>query len=602
MKRNLSALDIAALSVIIFQTILLILNISQLPADQKDWSYHLVIARMFVDHKIFLWDYYEFAPIGRPHLYPPFLHLLFAATNILGMDWVSIQKFYGILIYPVSLLSTFFVSRDLFGKKVGLLSVVILSASYNYWWWQISIAPTSLIFALFPLAMWAVYRKKTLLSIALLSMFLWTHLSAFLVVLAIGIFGILKRDYLKYTLKIIIISLLTFTPWAIHVLLNRDWIHGNWSSFANMPTFGVITILFVVLGVYFLAKRRDTKDILLIATVPSTLLIGVWYGFRFFMNAPVILAIIMAVGAYETSKRINKNAFYIFLIAFLVISYTGEPTLRLRSMGPPMGGGPAPQMQYGPNPRGEVGPIQGISPIVMQSTPLKENLNALMGIQIRTLKISPYVSEDAYKLYNFIKNNTDKDEIIHVQGGPIATCISLFTDRRTDNGMWKEVTNEDMSKSPPTGANYGVIEMDGRQNINFPKEIIIEKFGQFIVYDATKMQQIKLPQEQPKIPPVLNEISGKIRMASISLTTERESTRTILLEVSERLNQLSKGAPDEKGRKILERSSIILRNKAQKISYAEGQDMVRVKEELMTMAELYGRGDIGGALIILERI
>ena len=436
MKKDLSFLDIAALSVILFQTILLILNIANLPADQKDWSYHLMIARMFVEHKTFLWDYYEFAPIGRPHLYPPFLHLLFAATNILGMGWVTIQKFYGILIYPVSLLSTFFVSRNLFGKKVGLLSVVILSASYNYWWWQISIAPTSLIFALFPLAMWAVYRKKTLLSIALLSIFLWTHFSSFLVVLAIGLFGVMKRDYLKYTLKIIIISLITFSPWAVHVLLNRDWIHGNWSSFTNMPTIGVVTLLFTLLGIYFLAKRRDTKDILIIATIPSTLLIGVLYGFRFFMHAPVILAIIMAVGAYETSKRIDKNAFYIFLIAFLVISYTGEPTLKLRSPGAPMAGIPGPQLKYGPNPRGEAGPIQGVAPIVIQSTPLKENLNALMGIQLRTLKISPYVSEDAYRLYNFIKNNTDRDEIIHVQGGPIATCISLFTDRRTDNGMW----------------------------------------------------------------------------------------------------------------------------------------------------------------------
>ena len=55
-----------------------------------------------------------------------------------------------------------------------------------------------------------------------------------------------------------------------------------------------------------------------------------------------------------------------------------------------------------------------------------------MGIQSRNLKISPYVSEDAYRLYNFIINNTDRDEIIHAQGGPIATCISLFTDRRTE--------------------------------------------------------------------------------------------------------------------------------------------------------------------------
>ena len=117
MKKGLSALVIAALSVILFHTVLLILNIENLPADQKDWSYHLMIARMFVEHKTFLWDYYEFAPIGRPHLYPPFLHLLFAATNILGMGWVTIQKFYGILIYPVSLLSTFFVSRIFLERK-----------------------------------------------------------------------------------------------------------------------------------------------------------------------------------------------------------------------------------------------------------------------------------------------------------------------------------------------------------------------------------------------------------------------------------------------------------------------------------------------------
>jgi hypothetical protein len=104
------------------------------------------------------------------------------------------------------------------------------------------------------------------------------------------------------------------------------------------------------------------------------------------------------------------------------------------------------------------------------------------------------------------------------------------------------------------------------------------------------------------LPQILTEVSSQIRKASISLDTDRELTKKLLLEVSDKLNQLSKGAPDEKGKKILERSSMILRNKSQKISYAEGQEMTRVKEELMTMAQLYERGDIGGALIILERI
>ncbi len=609
MKKDFSFLDGIAISVIAIQIILLIFNINNLPSDQKDWSYHLMIARMFVEHKSFFWDYYEFAPLGRPNLYPPFLHFLFACSNIIGMGWIFIQQFYGILTYLVSLICVFFVSRDLFGKKVGALSVVILSASYNYWWWQISIAPTSIIFALFPLAMWAVYRKKTFLSIALLSVFLWTHFSGFLVVLAIGLFGILKRDYLKYNLKIILTSLILYIPWAIHVILNRDWIHGNWSSIINMPSFGLLTIIFSILGIFFLAKRRDVKDVLILATVPSIILIGLLYGFRFFMHAPVILAILMGIGAYETSKIINKNAFYVFLIAFLVVSYTGEPAFRLKALGGTPDGGqpgmnqPPPFPKNGPNPGGEMHPAQAFGLGNMQSTPLKENINALRNINFRTLKISPYVSQNAFNLYKFIKTNTSQDEIIHVQGGPIATCISLFTDRRTDNGMWREVTNEEMEKSPAANSRFGVIEMNNERQMNqIPESIIVEKFGQFIIYDATKSNQIKTAQQQPRLPPVLMELSNLFRKSAVSVDTDKELTKNTLLEASVKLNQFSKGVPEDRGRKIIETSSVILRNKAQKIANAPDQELPKIKENLIQIAQLYERGDIGGALIILERI
>jgi len=624
MKKDLSFLDLIALSVIAIQVILLILNIDNLPADQKDWSYHLMIARMFVDHQSLFWDYYEFAPIGRPNLYPPFLHILFAGSNILGMSWVFIQKFYGVLTYLASLVCVFFVSRDLFGKKVGLLSVVILSASYSYWWWQISIAPTSIIFALFPLVMWSFYKKKTILSIGLLSIFLWTHFSGLLAVLAILVFGILKRDYFKYSIKVIGVSLVIFAPWAIHVLLHRDWMHGNWSSIIDMPTFGALTIIFSILGLFFLIKRRDVKDLLILATIPSIVLIGLLYGFRFFMHAPVILAILMAIGAYETSKRINENVFYIFLIAFLVISYSGEPAIRLNSIAgqpnreqpiigePPQfpsyigdpGGAPFQQPPMNDrNPGGQMNPAGAFGLGNMQSTPLKENLNALRDIQKRTLTLSPYLSENAFKLYNFIIKNTTEDEIIHVQGGPIATCISLFTDRRTDNGMWMEVTNGDMRKSPSTNSKYGVIEMNAqRQTLQIPESIVIEKFGEFIVYDATKSDQIRIPQQQYRIPPALTELSTQFKKASNTLGSDNELTKDILLDASSKLNQLSKEATDDRGKKILERSSIILRNKAQRISNAEGDELQRIRQELLTIANLYQRGDIGGALVILERI
>ncbi|MCC7572699.1 MAG: hypothetical protein KO464_04850 [Candidatus Methanofastidiosum sp.] len=53
-------------------------------------------------------------------------------------------------------------------------------------------------------------------------------------------------------------------------------------------------------------------------------------------------------------------------------------------------------------------------------------------------------------------------------------------------------------------------------------------------------------------------------------------------------------SPDEKGKKILESSSIILRNKSQNIYYVEGQEMARVKEKLLALAQLYERGILEG--------
>ena len=260
MNKKISFYDILAISVLLIQGILLVLNYDNILSNQKDWPYHLMIARMFVDHSSVLWDFYEFAPIGRPNLYPPFLHSLFAASNILGMGWVTIQKFYGILMYAVSLLGIWFVSRDLFGKKVGALSVLILSLSTEYWYWQISIAPTSIIFGIFPLVIWAVYKEKTKFSIALLTICLWSHFSSFLIVIALLTFAVAKREYLKKTLKIVGISFLLYLPWALHVLMNIEWFN-SYSQMGGVQSMELIPILFGIPGVYFMLRRRNTQDV-----------------------------------------------------------------------------------------------------------------------------------------------------------------------------------------------------------------------------------------------------------------------------------------------------------------------------------------------------
>ncbi|RLG55612.1 MAG: hypothetical protein DRN99_02070, partial [Thermoproteota archaeon] len=68
--------DAAAAVLVASHLALLALGWSRLPLG-LDTPYHLLMGKMFSDYgKVCLWDYYEYAPVGRPNLYPPLLHVL----------------------------------------------------------------------------------------------------------------------------------------------------------------------------------------------------------------------------------------------------------------------------------------------------------------------------------------------------------------------------------------------------------------------------------------------------------------------------------------------------------------------------------------------
>lgn len=555
MNKKISLYDIFGLSILIIQGILLVLNYDNIVSNQKDWPYHLMIARMFVDRSSILWDFYEYAPIGRPNLYPPFLHSLFAVSNIMGMGWVTIQKFYGILMYLVSLFVVWFVSRDLFGKKVGALSILVLSLSTEYWYWQISIAPTSIIFGVFPLVIWAVYREKTKISIALLTICLWSHFSSFLIVIALLTFAAIKREYLKKTLKIICISLLLYSPWAIHVLMNIEWFN-SYSAMGGVNRMELIPLLFGIPGILFMLRRRDTKDILILSTIPSILLIGVLYGSRLSVHAPVMFALISAIGIFEIFRRINSKIVGVAIITLIAISFIGNPTFSIKD-GHQIGKTPL-NIQVMPvagaqhldenvssyyqnstrNNNGLLPPPREMNDqmipedaaqyftrnvtsyaqnkpdqstrglpqrnlLSIDETPLLNEINSLLGSNNSKLQQSGYLSEDAFALYEYISSNTSSDEIIHVDSTFLSCVISLFTDRRTDNGMWKEVSSGNQQKSLEN-IKIGISEISGNGG-NGPggmnrisEESIIAQFGQFVVYDVTKTNISN--SEIPRIP------------------------------------------------------------------------------------------------------
>ena len=86
--------DKLSMGLIICFTVIMAANWEGLPNAETDAPYHLLMGKMYSDYGRFvLWDYYEFAPVGRPQLYPPFLHtLIWGVHDLTKLDFWSIGK------------------------------------------------------------------------------------------------------------------------------------------------------------------------------------------------------------------------------------------------------------------------------------------------------------------------------------------------------------------------------------------------------------------------------------------------------------------------------------------------------------------------------
>ena len=89
-----------------------------------DPYYHLLIARQVVDAGGPLaYEWWELAPVGRPHLYPPLLHLLLALLLKIGLSPVAVIRLASVTLPVALLVSLYVVSRRLAGPSTALAAL-----------------------------------------------------------------------------------------------------------------------------------------------------------------------------------------------------------------------------------------------------------------------------------------------------------------------------------------------------------------------------------------------------------------------------------------------------------------------------------------------
>ena len=124
-----------------------------------DIYYHLSVMEGFSQAGGYtIHAFWEFAPVGRPHLYPPLLHILMLALFQTGLSEITIGRIFECALYPLLLLTIWRVSRHFFGRQAAFFIVLLFSSVYSLYLSAVVLPAFTLSTVL---ALWGVFLFPT---------------------------------------------------------------------------------------------------------------------------------------------------------------------------------------------------------------------------------------------------------------------------------------------------------------------------------------------------------------------------------------------------------------------------------------------------------
>lgn len=281
--KKFNRFDLASFGLLTFITLFSLARYSYLP-QFIDGYYHLSVANGFIQSGGWVgWDWWSFAPLGRPHLYAPFYHLILAFLHKIGIGGLTSIRIAETAITPLFFFTLWFVFRKLVNSKFSFINLFVLSSFFSFYSSVSAHVPASLslIFGFFS---WYFLKRKKSLSAALcLTFAFYSHFGLFWVffisLLCVFFFN---KEYRNTALKSLGIAFLLALPLLFHFL-------SHWGQF-NIQAFDSslrihFSLLILALGIYYLGLslfKKNLTNLLFLGYFLGSLLIFTRYPYRLF--------------------------------------------------------------------------------------------------------------------------------------------------------------------------------------------------------------------------------------------------------------------------------------------------------------------------------
>ena len=475
--KKLKTYDVLSIFIILIFLIVTVSRYDLYPVF-VDIYYHLSVTLSFDKAGgIVLWDFWEFAPEGRVHLYPPFLHCLMLLLSE-GSDYVAVGKFISFVMFPASQVTAWVFCREILSRKTAFYALLILSSSLMYFKLQAVTSAAALVLVIIPLLFYAFEKGKYIASVILLTVCLYTHVGFGPTALsAFAMYSILHREKARDAAKVIAASLILYIPWGIHVVAHMEYL-----SAASPPSPGSLIVIPWILGTigFFLCLQRRKEFLIPVSLFVCMFPMAFTYWGRFTGHSMLPLAILSGVTLAHLDEKLKGSQRTVFVIASLLVLSFVAPTVGVQSER-------RMQPQHAPQESTQQGSMQQRLPPRSQAR-LTLNLRSLL-LSLPQMPSDSYLTPDNLMMAEIIKRTSQENEIVFIPGGIMGCFVTAMTGRPQLLGMWQEVAAD--YEPDPKSASLFVMPKGRRM----PTQLVnVGETEEWAIFKAPQKKVVNIPE------------------------------------------------------------------------------------------------------------
>ena len=386
-----------------------------------DIFYHILTAWGFIQAGGYSgWDFWQYAPVGRTHVYPPFFHIVLAFLIKSGISKIILVKFFETAT-PIILLVTlwYFVKKN-YNSRLAFFSLLMLGSSFSFYSSLSNYLPATMSMIFGFLAFNELFNGHCLRSALLLALCFYTHIGmSWFFALSVILYGLFDKRLARQSFYILICALALSAPVIYKQLTGLKYISitgiSNEKFFCEFKPVDYLLACFS----FLVLKKNDKRHRLFLAFFLSSL-IFLPYPYRF-INAQGYLPIIFLSATafdYLSEKFWNKGVF-LKLVPFFSVCYI---------------------LLFSPTVIMEKDILKSSKPKYRVAIADSALLNLLLpGSNERISSSLVWLPDEYMSLAQLIKNNSDEGDIIYSTLYLAGISVSSMSERPTANGLFPEI-------------------------------------------------------------------------------------------------------------------------------------------------------------------